>query len=585
MLMSALVRDKWDREDYLPRTITRAASLQTEVYSVGQVDTTVPDKYEAVTLRGSKNQKEYAISIRAEKMAQCQDNVETCTHLSSIPSAKVWIDLKAFPPEEIKARTTQIESAPPPTQNIPKGPELLSGYQYLGVTQQLEYLKGCVYVQGAHKILTPTGLLLKSEQFNATYGGYIFQMDENGDKVTRKAFEAFTESQLVRFPKVEETCFRPDLAAGDIIEHEGLRYVNSYVPIETRRVKGDITPFTAHLAKLLPNERDRTILLSFMAACVQHKGVKFQWAPLIQGVEGNGKTLLTRCVSFAIGERYTHLPPANDISEKFNSWLFNKLFIGVEDVYLADHKSEVMETLKPMITNDRLSEREMQRSQVTNGVCANFMLNSNFKDAIRKMRNDRRFAVFYTAQQEAADLITDGMGGDYFPNLYRWLKKDGYAIVNEYLSLYVIADEFNPATDCQRAPNTSSTEEAITSSMGGVEQCIIEAIEEGRPGFAGGWVSSVALDRLLSEMKMTRAISPNKRRDLLKQLGYDWHPALDNGRTNNPIVMDGNKKPRLFIKMPSMKANILSAAEVARVYQADQCQGLDDKAREVFNAS
>jgi hypothetical protein len=66
------------------------------------------------------------------------------------------------------------------------------------------------------------------------------------------------------------------------------------VPINTPRKAGDAGPFLRHLAKLLPDERDRSILLAYMAASIQHKGVKFQWAPLIQGAEGNGKTLLTR---------------------------------------------------------------------------------------------------------------------------------------------------------------------------------------------------------------------------------------------------------------------------------------------------
>ena len=145
--------------------------------------------------------------------------------------------------------------------------------------------------------------------------------------------------------------FRPLEKPGALIKEEGRTLINAYVPVDTPRIAGDVTPFLRHLEKLLPVQRDRDILLAYMAACIQHKGVKFQWAPLIQGVEGNGKTLFTRCVGFAIGDRYTHLPPANEIAEKFNEWLFNKIFIGVEDVYVPDHKKEIIEVLKPMITN------------------------------------------------------------------------------------------------------------------------------------------------------------------------------------------------------------------------------------------
>ena len=570
MRESGLVRDKWEREDYLIRTITRAVSLQESVYSIPTVDTSIPDSHGACKLRGSDAQREFANSIRSQKMAECASDAELCKRLAAIPTAKTWIENQDKTGQEIGAMVTQVSEATNPLGCITSGPTLVNGYQYLGATQQIEYFKGCVYIQDAHRIFTPDGALLKSEQFNATYGGYSFQLDEGGDKVTRKAWEAFTESQIIRYPKAVEMCFRPDLKPGELLTHEGRTMVNTYVPVVTRSMPGDVTPFLKHLALILPVERDRNILLSYMAACVQYKGVKFQWAPLLQGTEGNGKTLFTRCVAFAIGERYTHLPPANELAEKFNAWLFDKLFIGVEDVYVPDHKKEVIEVLKPMITNDRLGKRAMQTDQVTQSVCANFMLNSNHKDAIRKTQTDRRFAVFYTNQQDDKDLERDGMDGSYFPDLYKWLKKDGYAMVSNYLATYVIPEELNPAGNCHRAPVTSSTSEAIISSMGGIEQEIIEAVEEGRPGFAGGWISSVAVERLLQGLRMGRAIPHNKRRDLLKGLGYDWHPALQNGRVNNAIPMDDGKKPRLFIKSGHVNCNIESAAIVAKTYQEDQ---------------
>jgi hypothetical protein len=502
MERSALVREKWEREDYLPRTILQAVGKQRDVYQ----------------------------QVR--------------------PSA---VD----------------EVAPPVERKGSVSAELITGYQYLSADMQLEYFRGCVYVQDAHRVLIPGGSMLKPEQFNATYGGYSFQVDDTG-KTTKKAWEAFTESQVARFPKAETTCFCPELPPSEVVESEGRLLVNLYSPVVTRRVKGDVTPFLTHLAKVLPDEGDQRILLSYMAACVQHKGIKFQWAPLLQGAEGNGKTLFTRCVAFAIGERYTHLPPANELAEKFNAWLFDKLFIGIEDVYVPEHKKEVIEVLKPMITNDRLARRAMQQDQSMHNVCANFMLNSNHKDAIRKTRTDRRFAVFYTAQQNEEDIEAAGMNGDYFPKLYAWLRADGYAIVNEYLQTYAIPEDLNPATNCHRAPRTSSTDEVLRTGMGGVEQSVMEAVAEGRVGFAGGWISSVALDNLLKDVGAHRAIAPNKRRDMLKDLGYDWHPALTDGRTNNSVQIDGGKKPRLFIHRDSPYQGITSAAMAVKTYVAIQ---------------
>lgn len=508
MRQSALVRPKWDRksDDYLKRTIVRAVSLQAVFYTNGKT----PEP------------------------------------------PRVSVDPSGSP------------------LGVTNGPVFVDGYQFLGLSQQVEHFDKCVYIQDIHRVFTPSGTFLKSEQFNATYGGYVFQLeDKTSGKTTQKAWEAFTESRAIRYPKAESTTFKPEIAPGEIINVDGRSLINTYIPIITPRIDGDATPFLTHLAKILPNEHDRAILLAYMAACIQHKGVKFQWAPLIQGVPGNGKTLFSRCVAFAIGARYSHMPRAEQIAEKFNTWLFNMLFIGVEDIYVPDHKSEIIEILKPMITADRYEKRGMQADQVMQDICCNFIFNSNYKDAVRKTKNDRRFAIFYSAQQTIEDLTRDGIEGDYFPELYRWLKADGYAIVANYLATYDIPEALNPATACHRAPKTSTTNEAISMSMGGVEQEIIEVIDEGRPGFAGGWVSSMALNSLLELLRKKTAITLSKRREMMEGLGYILHPGLHGGRVNNNVLPDGGK-PRLYIKEGHISLNLTSAVDIAKAYQTAQ---------------
>jgi hypothetical protein len=443
------------------------------------------------------------------------------------------------------------------------------GESFLNGVQQGALFAGCTYVTQLHAVLVEGGMLLKPEQFRVRYGGYSFNIDAASTRVCRNAWEAFSESQVYVKPTVDNVCFRPDLPAGSIITRDGGTLVNSYWPIETLRIKGDVSPFLKHLAKTYPNPRDQAILLAYMAAIVQHKGVKFQWTPLLQGVEGNGKTLFTRCVAFAIGDRYTHFAKASQIAKHFNGWMVNKIFIGVEDIYVADSQREVIEELKPMITGERIEVERKGVDQVTMEVCCNFILNSNHKDGVRKTANDRRFAQFYSAQQTKDDLVRDGMSGDYFPNLYDWLKHEGYAIVNEFLSTYAIPDTLNPALG-HIAPITSSTTEALHYGLGRIEQEVLEAIERGDAGFRGGWVSSILLDRLLETIGSARYVAPNKRREIMNNLGYDYHPALNHGRVNNPVLPDGGK-PRLYVHKGNAELlSVRNQAEVARLYAVAQ---------------
>lgn len=482
-----------------------------------------------------------------------------------------------FAPERVTITQSPVVIAPE-VKTIEFNPVFRDGYQLMTIDKQITHFQGCCYVADANRVFTPNGMMLKAEQFNANFGGFFFQMDSAGEKPTRKAYEAFTESQVVQFPKADKTCFRPEIDSGSVIVEEGLRMVNTYVPVEVETCEGDVTPFMNHLKKLMPDERDRQIILSYMASCVQQKGHKIQWAPVIQGVKGNGKTMLSLMVEYCVGKRYSHWPRADEIGEKFNDWLFKKLFIGVEEIKVVDKKLEVLEVLKPMITATQLARRAMQTDQSMHDVCANFMFTTNHKDAIPTKDDERRYAVFYTAQQRVEDLKRDGMTGKYFPDLYNWCRNGGFAHVAYFLQHYNIPDMYNPLTECQRAPETSSSSAAVLLSMGTVEQEIVEAIEEDRQGFIGGWVSSYALDKLIDNLRKGGMIPRNKRRELMHSLGYDYHPALKDGRVNNPFIGEEGK-PRLYTKVGHISHNITSAADVVRAYV--KAQGYLDPVRNI----
>ena len=449
------------------------------------------------------------------------------------------------------------------------------GLQFLAPSSQVELFEGCVYVRDVHRVYTPDGAMLKPEQFKATYGGYLFALDAINDKTEKNAWTVFTESQAVHFPTAHRPCFRPELAQGSLVDEEGLVLVNTYVPIDVPSEAGDVSRFLNHMALILPDESDREILLSYMAAVVQHKGEKFPWAPLIQGIEGNGKSLIISVLSAAVGNRYTHKPNAQELGgggSKFTAWLQNKLFIGIEEIYVSDRR-EVSDALKPLITDDRVEIQGKGADQVMGDNRANFVLCSNHKDAILKNRGDRRYAVFFTAQQSPEDLhqagmvLSDGVTPTrYFPDLYDWLKKHGgFANVTHYLENFEIAAELNPAELCVRAPSTTSTEEAIEQSRGGVEQEIQEAIYQNRPGFAGGWVSSMALDNLLQALNAARKIPRNKRASLMDELGFVSHPGLIGGRVNNFVTID-NGKPRLYVRKGSIQSSLTGSAVISDAY-------------------
>lgn len=492
MWQSRLVRDKWGRQDYLPRTILGVVARQVDVLKTAEL--------------------------------------------------------------------------PKPPEATGEGVQQLDGDRLLHQDAQTSLFAGCFYISEQHKVLVPGGSILKPDQFRVHYGGRSFYMDPGNERVSRDPWEAFTQSQILSHPKVNGACFRPDLPAAEVVLRNGMSFVNTYIPIDVPRALGDSSPFLDHIVKLLPNDLDQQIILSYMAACVQYKGRKFRWAPLLQGVEGNGKTLLTHCVAEAIGRRYVHWPKASKLAKEFNAWMVGKILYAVEDIYVPGERREIIEELKPMITGDQLEIEAKGVDQVSTEICGNFMFNSNHRDAIQKTKNDRRFCVLFTAQQAFEDLRRDGMTVEYFVPLYQWLKTGGYAIVTEFLHTYEIPAKLNPAGDCQRAPLSSTTGEAISASTGGVEQEIEEAISQGLPGFCGGWVSSHQLEKLLERLGRVRGITHLRRKEMLESLGYRWHPALKEGRTNNPVLPD-QTKPRLYVHDSNIARQITDPTAAAKEYE------------------
>ena len=461
----------------------------------------------------------------------------------------------------------------------------------LTVGEQVNTFAGCVYVSEAHCIYTPVGEVLKPSQFDVMYGGYDFCMDFEGRKTTKSAFEAFTQSKACKFPKANRTCFRPEFAGGAKVVDGGLTMVNTYVPPNVRMIQGDISPLTNVMSIQMPNEEDCLKMWSYMAALVQYPGVKFQWCPVLQGVEGNGKTMYSRIMTYNVGEKYSHSPKASQLAgsgSNFNGWMGGKLFISIEEIHMGNRR-ELVEILKDMVTNERIEGQSKGSDQAMIDNRANFMMFTNHKDGAIKQRNDRRYMVIFTAQQSIADLIRDGFrqpngeATDMMRDLYDWLKNDdGYAKVAYALKHFQIPAKYNPATQCQVAPSTSSTEEAMHYSMGGIEHEVIEAIEQERLGFSGGMVSSIALGMLLKDLRAEIKIPNNKRREFMQSIGYDYHPALLNGRLHKRSRLDGAKSV-IYVQANHLAASFTDPNKVLEHYEkSNQSAGAGDFAERVF---
>ena len=499
MRQSGLAREKYERDDYLPRTISGACAL-------------------------------------------CKD---------------VLAEPAPLPPMGV----------PTPPTDAPKQRRVEAGAAFLTPAQQEDHFRGCVYVSGEHKILCPGGQLLKEGPFKVLYGGATFVMDPANEKTTRDAWEAFTQSQALRPVIANRVGFKPDLPPGSVVtDSDGSSSVNIYAEPGIRKISADVTPFLRHVELLVPDDRDRALLLSYLAGCVQHKGKKFQWAPIIQGAEGNGKTLISQFTAYALGRRYVHWMHGKDLASQFNGWVARNILCCVEELKAPDthDQDDITERLKTLITGGTGMQVQFKGvDQDSMETCVNFLITTNYRDSVRKNKdNGRRFGFFFTAQQTLAD-IQRSMPEGYYQELIKWRDESGYQAVANYLDHFPIYPEFDPLRH-HRAPETTSTRVAQDVSVGGIEQQIQEAVDSEMMGFADGWISMKALEKLLESLRLASRLTIARRRTLLEEMGYILHPGLKDGRPNNLIQPDGCR-PQIMVRRdhPTLA---LKGVEVSTAY-------------------
>jgi len=473
------------------------------------------------------------------------------------------------------AHVTKVASNPRPTPAAPSaGPGATRPVgDFLAPDQQLEHFAGCTFISEQLAIYNlQRNKLLTRGAFDVEYGGKVFVIDAAGEKTSDNPYHAFTQSRVNRPPIVDDMVFRPGLAPGEIIREGEWTAVNTYVPYECLTVEGDVSRWLRHLSLMLPDETDRNILVQYLARVTQHPGVKVPWWPVLQGVKGNGKGLLAVTMEYIAGEKYSHRPNTAALAKdgmKFNKWLARKTFVTLDELSLS-HKRDFMEELKPIVTESRVPYEPKGVDSTMGDNSANGLVLTNHKDGLPIDDDERRYAIFYCAQQSKADLMRDGMTEAYFFDYRGWLlgidghagAVPGAAHVAHYLKTYAL-----PAVLPSRAPLTTARPEAVRQGLGQAEQLVIDAIEEGRQGFAGGWVSGQALDKLLETRRIR--ISLNKRPDMMHALGYELHTGLPDGRTVEPVAPD-NVRTKLYVRAGHLSLQLPDPVSIGKAYSAAQ---------------
>jgi hypothetical protein len=359
---------------------------------------------------------------------------------------------------------------------------------------------------------------IKREAFNAKYDRESeCQMFEKPASVV--ALNDF------KIPLVVDQMFWP--GAGVTFSYEGKQMLNSYhcsgvepcgeIDADGQRV---IDMFMDHLRFTLSDEREQRILLDWMAYVIQNPGKRVNWALLLQGAQGVGKSYFGNVMQMILGELVRNLEPTA-ISGRFTGWAHGALVVVVEEIRISGaNRYETLDRMKPFITNKTVQIEEKGRDHRTVPNFTSYFMLTNHKDAIPLADGDRRYCVLFSRVQ-SEDQLFDELGGkvgaqNHFKKLFAETERRSDAMARFFLD-YQISEEFSAEG---RAPDTNAKQSMIDVNVSPARMLLESAIDEHQCRVINDEIIDITWLNELCESSETELPKTNAMSAILLELGF-----------------------------------------------------------------
>jgi len=369
--------------------------------------------------------------------------------VSSVDPAHVWWCLETRETEERKASElgTGEEKQKEKRKSFNVGHYLRQRYVYAAFRDEIWDRRAKDWIS--------TKALSNSEAHN-------MPIDPNSDRGERlDAFKVLREDPVAN--RVHNERFIPG-ARDEIVEQDGVNWLNTYNAPDIRPVEGDASWMLDHILYLCNG--DKTIegqMLDWMAFTAQNPGVKINYAPLlISPAQGVGKDTLGIALARVVGYDNAYFLDDGAIAEGRFDFMKSTSLVIVPEIMCGERR-EVANKLKPLITQERIriNEKNVKPYRVENQ--ANFMMLSNYENAAFIEDEDRRYFVIICRQKPKSP--------EYFTEFYGKIWGEEIAAFAHVLMTRDLS-EFNPKAP---APHTEHKDTVRQATQNGVEAWLDDA--------------------------------------------------------------------------------------------------------------
>lgn len=417
-----------------------------------------------------------------------------------------------------------------------------------------DWCKGWWYITGLSMYMHMDSLVKHSgESFNVQNGRYV-PPGPTGTKVSASKYTS--DNGFV--PCIEEAMYLPQYE-GRIVEIQGRKIYNTFNPQTVPIADEELNEKGIEMGKRLEkhvlmicsnNKEYASLLMQFLCHNVQFPGKKIRWMPVIESIQGTGKTYFHELMMAVSGNVNVGKVNPAEVTSQFNSWAVGSAFTIFEELKVSgQNRYACANALKTLITDKMFQVNEKGVKQYMTYNTSNFIAFTNYKDCIPIDKDDRRFFIL-NCEWANIDQICKYLGVENIDQYFADLFDDTWEHAGQlrrFMLDYEISDYFK---SLNRAPDTKyklamiSTEER---SFEGLQECK-ELIDIGSEYYNNSIIcTSDLFDDLSLEFPELMLNNQEKNR-LLKKLGYSSH--------HKSVKIDG-KSRRVWTSTPMTNREIL----------------------------
>lgn len=161
-------------------------------------------------------------------------------------------------------------------------------------------------------------------------------------------------------------------------------------------------------------------LIQWMGWVAQHPEQRVKWAPVLIGVQGDGKSILGVAMQTVIEAQRWVVTSTSSVMSERNSYVDGAMLVVIEEIRMSGvNRHAAMDKLKDLVTNDHIELRVVYQKPKTVRNFANLIAMTNHWDAMPVGEGDRRFAVFGSVFHTRQQMLTSrGPQSGYFDALW-----------------------------------------------------------------------------------------------------------------------------------------------------------------------